>query len=77
MLPELHKTQVMQLTLLLGIDFSGWFPGKEPHCQGLVNHGRGSVHALIWVAALLILVQMTFALLLSQAGKAVSGFRAV
>ena len=28
---------------------------------------RGSVHALIWVAALLILVQMTFALLLSQA----------
>ena len=27
------------------------------------------MHALIWVAALLILVQMTFSLLLSQAGK--------
>lgn len=29
----------------------------------------GSIHALIWVAVLLVLVQMTFALLLSQAGE--------
>ena len=28
---------------------------------------KGSIHALIWVAVLLVLVQMTFALLLSQA----------
>lgn len=61
--------------------FSLFFFGVMSHLKGFshehilrittiqLHDFWGSIHALIWVAVLLVLVQMTFALLLSQAGE--------